>query len=83
MAQGFNTSGLKVPFGIFSHAAWAPAGRTLYISGQVSQDAEGKVLGEGDIAAQTEQILRNIGTILIASAAASTTSRRSRSSSRT
>jgi 2-iminobutanoate/2-iminopropanoate deaminase len=64
MAQGFNTSGLKVPFGIFSHAAWAPAGRTLYISGQVSQDSEGKVVGEGDIAAQTEQILRNIGTIL-------------------
>jgi len=64
MAQGFNTSGLKAPFGIFSHAAWAPAGRTLYISGQVSQDAEGKVVGEGDIATQTEQTLRNIGAIL-------------------
>ena len=64
MAQGFNTSGLKAPFGIFFHAAWAPAGRTLYISGQVSQDAEGKVVGEGDIAAQTEQTLHNIGTIL-------------------
>jgi 2-iminobutanoate/2-iminopropanoate deaminase len=64
MAQGFNPSGLKVPFGAFSHAAWAPAGRTLYISGQVATDGEGRVVGEGDMRAQTEQTLRNIATVL-------------------
>ena len=64
MAQGFNPSGLKAPFGAFSHAAWAPAGRTLYISGQVATDGEGRVVGEGDMRAQTEQTLRNIATVL-------------------
>lgn len=69
MSQGFNPSGLKAPFGAFSHAAWAPAGRTLYISGQVATDTEGKVVGEGDMRAQTEQILRNLATVLRAAGA--------------
>ena len=64
MALGINSSGLKGPFGAFSHAAWAPAGRTLYVSGQVGVDAEGKVVGEGDIGAQAEQALRNVATVL-------------------
>jgi 2-iminobutanoate/2-iminopropanoate deaminase len=64
MAQGINPSGLKAPFGAFSNAAWAPAGRTLHISGQVGVDAEGRLVGEGDIRAQTEQTLRNIETVL-------------------
>ncbi|MGH7782118.1 MAG: RidA family protein [Candidatus Binataceae bacterium] len=64
MALGINPSGMKTPFGAFSHAAWAPAGRTLHIAGQVGEDSDGKVVGEGDIGAQTEQALRNIGTVL-------------------
>jgi 2-iminobutanoate/2-iminopropanoate deaminase len=69
MSQGFNPSGLKAPFGAFSHAAWAPAGRTLYISGQVATDSAGKVVGEGDMRAQTEQALRNVATVLRAAGA--------------
>lgn len=69
MSQGFNPSGLKAPFGAFSHAAWAPAGRTLYISGQVSINGEGKVVGEGDMRKQTEQTLRNVATVLRAAGA--------------
>ncbi len=69
MAQGFNPSDLKAPFGAFSHAAWAPAGRMLYISGQVATDGEGRVVGEGDMRAQTEQTLRNIATVLRAAGA--------------
>ncbi len=64
MALGFDPQGLKAPFGAFSHAAWAPAGRVPYISGQTASDAAGNIVGEGDIAAQTEQTLRNIQTIL-------------------
>ncbi len=64
MALGVNPSGLKPPFGLYSHAAWAPAGRALHIAGQVSIDAEGNLVGEGDIGAQAEQALRNIETIL-------------------
>jgi 2-iminobutanoate/2-iminopropanoate deaminase len=65
MASGINPSGMKTPFGAFSHAAWAPAGRTLYISGQVGVDEQGEVVGgPDDIAAQTEQTLRNIANVL-------------------
>ena len=40
--------------GAFSAGVEAPAGRTVYVSGQVSMDAEGNVVGEGDVRAQTE-----------------------------
>ena len=42
MANAFNASGVVKPFGIFSGAAWQPEGKVLHISGQVSQDADGK-----------------------------------------
>ena len=64
MADAFNPPGLAAPFGAFSGAAWAPAGRTLYISGQVAQDASGSVVGAGDVRAQTRQVLDNIGHVL-------------------
>ena len=35
--------------GAFSAGVEAPAGRTVYVSGQVSMDAAGNVVGEGDI----------------------------------
>src|SRR5919106_5792717 len=40
--------------------------RTIYIGGQDAVDAEGNVVGVGDIAAQTEQVLRNLRTALAA-----------------
>ena len=43
--------------------------RTIYIGGQDAVDAEGKVVGKGDIAAQTEQVLRNLRTALAAAGA--------------
>lgn len=64
MAQGFNPAAMAVPFGAFSQAAWQPGGRVLQISGQVSVDGEGNLVGLGDIRAQTERTLRNIGAIL-------------------
>ena len=50
--------------GAFSAGIEAPAGRTVYVSGMVSMDASGNVVGEGDIEAQTEQVLRNVRTAL-------------------
>ncbi len=64
MAHGFNVPGVVKPFGIFSSAAWQPEGRVLYISGQVSQDADGKTVGLEDVKAQTRQTLTNIQNIL-------------------
>ena len=50
--------------GAFSAGVEAPAGRTIYVSGQVSMDAEGNVVGEGDVGAQTEKVLENVATVL-------------------
>jgi enamine deaminase RidA (YjgF/YER057c/UK114 family) len=43
--------------------------RTVYVGGQDAVDAEGTIVGVGDIAAQTEQVLRNLGTALAAAGA--------------
>ena len=40
--------------------------RTIYIGGQDSVDAAGNIVGIGDLAAQTEQVLRNLSTALAA-----------------
>jgi enamine deaminase RidA (YjgF/YER057c/UK114 family) len=44
--------------------------RTIYVGGQDALDAEGKVVGVGDLAAQTEQVLHNLRTALAAADAA-------------
>ena len=46
--------------GAFSAGMEAPVGRTVYVSGMVSMDAEGNVIGEGDIGLQTETVLDNV-----------------------
>ena len=50
--------------GAFSAGVKAPAGRTIYVSGQVSMDAEGDVVGEGDIKRQTETVLEHVKTVV-------------------
>jgi 2-iminobutanoate/2-iminopropanoate deaminase len=51
----------KEPFGS-SRAPLTPAlkvGSTVYVSGQVPVDADGRIVG-GDVTAQTQQVLRNL-----------------------
>ena len=43
--------------------------RTIYIGGQDAVDAQGKIVGKGDLAAQTHQVLRNVRTALAAASA--------------
>ena len=43
--------------------------RTIYIGGQDAVDAEGNIVGIGDIAAQIEQVLHNLRTALAAAGA--------------
>lgn len=43
--------------------------KTVYIGGQNAVDATGAIVGKGDIAAQTEQVLRNIKLALEAAGA--------------
>lgn len=52
---------LHRPFG-YAHALQID--KTLYISGQVPLDMELKSVGEGDIAAQTEQVYANMKKVL-------------------
>jgi 2-iminobutanoate/2-iminopropanoate deaminase len=50
--------------GAYSSGVEAPSGRTIYVSGQVSLDAEGNVVGEGDVRLQTETILEHVKTVV-------------------
>jgi enamine deaminase RidA (YjgF/YER057c/UK114 family) len=43
--------------------------RTLYVGGQDSVDASGNIVGRGDVAAQTEQVLANVRAALAAGGA--------------
>ncbi|MGF1596433.1 MAG: RidA family protein [Acidimicrobiales bacterium] len=53
----------------YTHVVAARANRTVYISGQVAMDAAGESVGVGDLAAQTEQVMRNLGAALAAAGA--------------
>ena len=48
----------------YSHVVVASGARTIYISGQVAVDETGALVGEGDIGAQTAQVMRNLGAAL-------------------
>ena len=39
-------------------------GNAIYVSGQVALDEDGKVVGEGDMRAQTRQVFKNMETVL-------------------
>ncbi len=43
--------------------------RTVYVGGQNAVDADGNVVGVGDLGAQTEQVCRNVQTALTAAGA--------------
>ncbi len=60
------SSSLPAPMrrGAYSSGVEAPAGRTIYISGQVSLDTEGNVVGEGDMGLQTETVLEHVKTVV-------------------
>ena len=59
--QLINPPGLPEPT-MYSQLAVATGTRIVFVAGQVPQDAGGKLVGEGDLAAQTEQALRNVAT---------------------
>jgi len=44
-------------------------GNTIYVSGQVAYNAEGRLVGEGDMKAQTRQVFDNIRAVLAAAGA--------------
>jgi enamine deaminase RidA (YjgF/YER057c/UK114 family) len=54
-----------VPAGkTYSHGIIVEARRTLYVAGQTSRDAQGKVVCKGDAAGQTRQVLENMKKVI-------------------
>lgn len=54
----------------FSHVAVVPAGATtIYVGGQNAVDADGSLVGEGDVAAQSTRALENVKAALAAAGA--------------
>jgi enamine deaminase RidA (YjgF/YER057c/UK114 family) len=53
----------------YSHVIVAKPGRMVFIAGQVANDHEGKLVGKGDLKAQTVQIFENLKLALAAAGA--------------
>jgi enamine deaminase RidA (YjgF/YER057c/UK114 family) len=51
--------GLASPSG-YTHVVDVPAGRLLFVAGQIARDANGNLVGKGDMRAQSEQVFHNI-----------------------
>ena len=49
-----------IPPAGYSHVAKVSNGTIVYVAGQVSSDATGKLIGENDFEAQVEQVFRNL-----------------------
>lgn len=51
---------LSTPSGHFSQGIIASPGRMVFISGMTARDADGRVVGVGDIEAQTHRVCENL-----------------------
>lgn len=58
-----NPAALSTPKG-FSHVAISAGGPIVFVSGQVAYDGKGQIVGAGDYAAQTRQVMQNLQTAL-------------------
>ena len=60
-----NPPELMKPVGLYQAAA-TRGGRTIFLSGQVAKDRDGRVVGKGDIVAQFRQVCANLKTLVTA-----------------
>lgn len=51
-------------FGMYSHGMIAPGGELVVVAGQVGADRAGKLIGPGDVVAQTRQAFENVRAVL-------------------
>jgi len=63
--QPVNPPSLMKPVG-FSHGYEIKSGRLLFIAGQVAKDAEGQVVGKGDVIAQFRKTCENVREVVTA-----------------
>jgi reactive intermediate/imine deaminase len=69
MRESLNPAGVAAPVGPYANTVRATGGTLVFVSGCVSFDAEGNVVGEGDIAVQTRQCMENMRLCLEAAGA--------------
>jgi len=68
--QFVNPAALGAPPRFYSHAvSIAGPAKLVYVSGQVSWGADGKVVGAGDMRAQCDQVFKNLTSVLRAAGA--------------
>jgi enamine deaminase RidA (YjgF/YER057c/UK114 family) len=60
MAKEFFSPATLPPPAGYSHIAKVNRGTLIYLAGQVSSDASGKLVGEGNFEAQAEQVFCNL-----------------------
>jgi 2-iminobutanoate/2-iminopropanoate deaminase len=54
---------------LYSHVVAVTGGRTIYVSGQLSRNEAGQIVGVGDMGVQIEQVASNLAKCLEASGA--------------
>ncbi|HEV8565317.1 MAG TPA: RidA family protein [Actinomycetota bacterium] len=66
-----NPDTVAPPIGSYSHAVRVETDDAVWIhvSGQLALDAEGKLVGQGDLGAQTERVFENLWEVLRANGA--------------
>jgi 2-iminobutanoate/2-iminopropanoate deaminase len=67
--RSLDPDGLPAPVGPYSNVVTTPPGKLVFCAGQVALDANGDIVGAGDIAAQTRQVMENLGIALEAAGA--------------
>jgi reactive intermediate/imine deaminase len=66
-----NPETVAPPIGSYSHAVRVETddGTWIYVSGQLALDADGHLVGPGDLGTQTEQVFENVDRVLRANGA--------------
>ena len=69
MREVIQTDLAPAPVGPYNQAI-AATGKMVFVSGQIALDpTSGQIIGDGDVAAQTQQVMKNLGEVLKASGA--------------
>ena len=64
MIDAVNPANVWSPFGAFSMAVIQGEGQIVHLKGQVALDAQGQVVGAGDMRVQVRKVLENIRDVL-------------------
>jgi 2-iminobutanoate/2-iminopropanoate deaminase len=67
MPEAIQSPDLAAPAAAYSHGV--KAGSQIFVAGQIPVDRDGNIVGEGDIAEQTRQTIRNVASVLRAAEA--------------